>query len=148
MLLEGLTSIIIFTIRANEAPSFSGQAPGSDGDAGTRQHQWAPAGKGHYPGGSVHWQATHITKPQLLLVRCLHLGYEARKENQPRFSRLTAFLMVWAAATRRPRHLLYGFFGVFFLSSKMQNLLLYDDRGRKGKTDRNSLLYQYHFSSC
>lgn len=29
-----------------------------------------------------------------------------------------------------------------------KNLLLKQHRGRKGKRERNSLLYQYHFSSC
>lgn len=41
------------------------------------------------PGSSAYWQATHVTKSQLLLVRCPYLGSKAKKENQPHFSRLS-----------------------------------------------------------
>lgn len=93
MLLQGLTSTI-FTIRANRAHSFSGprsrQLPGH-----RHQRSPSPPSRKRMPVLVAQPSGRQPTPPQppLLSVRCLYLGYKAKKENQPLFSRLTAFLM-------------------------------------------------------
>lgn len=66
----------------------------------------------------------------------------ARRENQPCVSRPTAFLTGWVAATRRHGHLLW-----FICYPNCKKSPIRGRQGEKGE-DRNSLLYQYHFSCC